>query len=148
MSTAYLTRRVSFAAAHHYHRPDWSEAENRRVFGACNKPPGHGHNYLLDVTVVGTIAADTGFSADLAALDALLQREVVARLDHQHLNHAVPEFGEGRLIPTSENILAWLWPRLAGGLPAGVRLHRLRLHEDDWLSVDYYGGDAGASGSP
>lgn len=143
MSIAYLTRRTSFAAAHRYHRPDWSDEENRRVFGACNNPVGHGHNYVLEVTVAGEIAPDTGFSVDLAALDALLTREVTEPLDHQHLNHAVDEFRAGGLIPTSENILAWLWPRLSAGLPTGVRLHRLRLHEDARLSVDYYGAGSG-----
>ena len=139
MTFARLTRRVRFAAAHRYDRPEWSAEENRRIFGACNNPVGHGHNYVLDVTVTAPIDGDTGFSVDLPALDAVLQREVVSRLDHQHLNHAVPEFAAGRLIPTSENILAWLWPRIAGGLPGGVRLHRLRLHEDIDLWVDYSG---------
>ncbi len=142
MNLAYLTRSVSFAAAHCYHRPEWSDAENRRVFGACNNPVGHGHNYVLEVTVRGTIAADTGFAVDLGALDAALQREVVARLDHQHLNYAVAEFGEGGAIPTCENIAAWLWPRIEQALPAGVRLHRLRLYEEPQLFVDYYGGSA------
>ncbi len=147
MSIAYLTRRVRFAAAHRYHRPEWSAEKNRRVFGACNNPVGHGHNYVLDVTVRGRIAADTGFSANLAALDALLDREVLARLDHHHINHAIAEFRDGGLIPTCENILAWIWPRLAAGLPDDVQLHRLRLHEDDRLSVDYFGGaDAPAEG--
>jgi 6-pyruvoyltetrahydropterin/6-carboxytetrahydropterin synthase len=140
MSFAYLTRRIAFSAAHRYHRPEWSEAENRRVFGACANPVGHGHNYVLEVMVRGPVNPTTGFSADLTALDELLQREVLGRLDHQHLNHAIEDFGEGRLVPTCENILAWVWPRLAGGMPAGVRLVRLRLHEDPWLHLDYYGG--------
>lgn len=140
MQWATLTRRVTFAAAHRYYRPEWSEAENRRVFGACANPVGHGHNYTLEVSVRGVIDAATGFSVDLGALDALLQREVVQRLDHQHINHAVDVFAEGGRIPTCENILAWLWPRLEEGLPPGATLVRLRLHEDAFLSVDYTGG--------
>ena len=139
---AYLTRAVGFAAAHRYHRPEWSAEENRRVFGACNNDPGHGHNYRLEVTVCGEVDPVTGFSVDLAALDALLQREVVERLDHQHLNHAVEEFGYGRLVPTGENLLAYLWPRIRAGLPPGTTLHRLRLYEDRDLYVEYYGGGA------
>jgi 6-pyruvoyltetrahydropterin/6-carboxytetrahydropterin synthase len=148
MAAARLTRVVGFSAAHRYHRPEWSEAENRRVFGACANPHGHGHNYVLEVTVQGGIDDVTGFSADLAALDALLRREVVEPLDHQHLNHAVPEFGDAGMIPTCENIARWIWPRLAGGLPAGVQLVRLRLREDAALWVDYYGGDVAAHGAP
>jgi 6-pyruvoyltetrahydropterin/6-carboxytetrahydropterin synthase len=141
MTLAYLTRRLRFAAAHRYHRPEWSDEENRRVFGACNNPVGHGHNYGLEVTVCGNIAADTGWSVNLTMLDALL-RDVIEPLDHQHLNHAVPEFAYGRTVPTCENLVAWLWPRIAERLPSTVSLHRLRLHEDPDLSVDYYGGGA------
>ncbi len=141
MPHAHLTRRVHFNAAHRYYRPEWSEAENRRVFGACANPHGHGHNYVLDMTVAGEIDPKTGFSVDLAEMDALLQREIVQRFDHQHLNHAVPEFREGGLIPTTENMLALCWPRLAAGLPSGVILVNLRLHEDPTLFVEYFGGE-------
>lgn len=134
-----LTRRVRFSAAHRYHRPDWSEERNRAVFGACANPHGHGHDYLLEVRVEGEVDAETGFSVDLGALDALLRTEVVEPLDHQHLNFAVPEFAPGGLIPTSENILLLLWRRLQGGMPAGARLVRLRLHENPDFHVDYAG---------
>jgi len=92
------------------------------------------------VTVRGEIDPETGFSVDLGSLDALLEREVVDALDHRHLNHAIPEFAYGGLIPTTENILAWLWPRLEQGMPDGATLHRLRLHEDPTFFVDYFGG--------
>lgn len=140
MPLAYLTRALSFSAAHRYYRPDWSEARNREVFGACANPVGHGHTYTLEVTVRAAIDAETGFSADLGALDALLRREVTERLDHQHLNHAVEAFREGGAIPTTENILAEIWPRLAGGVGDGVVLYRLRLREQPGFHVDYYGG--------
>jgi len=140
MKTAYLTRQVRFAAAHRYHRPDWSDEENRRVFGACNNPHGHGHTYLLEVMVEGEIDPETGFSVDLALLDRILEEEVVRRFDHQHINHAIEEFRYGGSIPTTENIVAYLWPRIAPRIPAPARLHRLRLYEDPTLYVDYYGG--------
>jgi 6-pyruvoyltetrahydropterin/6-carboxytetrahydropterin synthase len=141
MRLAYLTRIVAFSAAHRYHRPEWPEDRNRAVFGACTNPHGHGHNYRLEVTVQARIDPVTGFSADLAQLDTILCEEVLQPLDHQHLNHAVPEFAAGT-IPTCENILALLWPRIAGRLPESSDLHRLRLHEDERLYVDYFGGNA------
>lgn len=144
MPSARLTRKIRFSAAHRYHRPDWSEDENRRVFGACANPHGHGHNYLLEVSVDSPVDPRTGFSADLDRLDAVLREQVLGPLDHQHLNHAVPDFGPGNAIPTTENILVYLWPRIEAALPAPMRLRRLRLHEDETFYVDYFGGDAAA----
>jgi 6-pyruvoyltetrahydropterin/6-carboxytetrahydropterin synthase len=140
MKIAYLTRQVGFSAAHRYHRPEWSDEENRRVFGACNNPHGHGHSYLLEVTVAGEIQAETGFSVDLGLLDRLLDEEVVQLLDHHHINHRIEEFGYGGAIPTTENLLAYLWPRIEAGIPAPARLYRMRLYEDSTLYVDYFGG--------
>lgn len=139
MNVMYLTRVIRFAAAHRYHRPEWSEEENRRAFGACSNPHGHGHNYRLEVMVAGEPARDTGFSVDLGELDRVLQDVVVRPLDHQHLNHALPEFAPGGQIPTTENLLLWLWARLEPRMPGGARLVRLRLREEDDLFVDYYG---------
>lgn len=137
---AYLTRRVRFAAAHRYWRDDWSEERNRQVFGACANPHGHGHNYALEATVEGAVDPETGFCVDLGALDRTLHEAVVTPLDHRHINHAVAEFGPGGSVPTTENLLAWAWPRIEARLPAGVRLHRLRLREDEDLWADYFGG--------
>ena len=137
--TTHLTRSVRFSAAHRYYRPDWSEAENRRVFGACTNPHGHGHNYVLEVTVAGDPDPETGFCVDLGELDAILAEEVRGPLDHQHVNHAIPEFGPGGLIPTTENLVIWIWNRLEPRITTG-RLSKLRLREDSDLFVDYYGG--------
>jgi 6-pyruvoyltetrahydropterin/6-carboxytetrahydropterin synthase len=138
MPTMNLTRRVRFSAAHRYHRPEWSEARNREVFGPCANPHGHGHDYALEVTVRGEVDAVTGFSVDLGVLDALLREAVVEPFDHQHLNHAVPEFAPGGMIPTCENILLVVWARLEGRLEP-ARLVRLRLYEGADLYVDYAG---------
>lgn len=135
---AYLTRVIRFSAAHRYYRDEWPEERNRAAFGACANPHGHGHNYTLEVMVAGVPDSKTGFCIDLAAVDDLLQREVRAHLDHQHLNHALPEFGPGKLIPSTENLVIWIWNRLAGQLGA-ARLVRLRLREDETLFVDYFG---------
>ena len=146
MDMAYLTRRVTFSAAHRYHRADWSEDRNLAVFGACANAHGHGHNYALETTVAGPIDPETGFAVDLGVLDRILREEIVAPLDHRHINHDVPAFGPGGLIPSTENLAAWAWPRIAARLPEGVRLHRLRLREDESLFVDYFGGGPGEGG--
>ena len=140
MPAALLTREVRFSAAHRYWRPDWTDERNRATFGACANPHGHGHLYRLEVTVGGEVADDTGFAVDLARLDDALGREVVARLDHQFINHVVPEFAPGARIPTTENLLIWLWPRVEAALPEGARLHRMLLREDDGLYAEYFGG--------
>ena len=140
MPEALLTREVRFSAAHRYFRPEWSEERNRATFGPCANPHGHGHLYRLEVTVAGAVAPETGFAVDLAELDGLLRREVVDVLDHQFINHVVPEFGPGRSIPTTENLLVWLWPRVEGALPEGARLQRMLLREDDGLFAEYFGG--------
>ena len=138
MSRMQLTRRVRFSAAHRYHRPDWSEERNRQVFGPCANPHGHGHDYLLEVVVEGEVDPVTGFSVDLGMLDRVLGEEVVEPLDHQHLNHVVPEFAPGGQIPTTENILLLLWKRIQPRL-GGARLVRLRLHENPDFFVEYEG---------
>jgi 6-pyruvoyltetrahydropterin/6-carboxytetrahydropterin synthase len=134
----YLTRTVRFSAAHRYYRKEWSEQRNREVFGACSNPHGHGHNYLLEVTVVGEPDPVTGFSVNLALLDRVLREVVVEPLDHQHLNHAVPRFGAGGVVPTTENLLLYLWEGIEPRVD-GARLVRLRLREDVDLWVDFYG---------
>lgn len=132
-----LERRYRFSASHLYRRPEWSEEENRRRFGKCANLPGHGHNYRLWVTVEGTVDPATGFIVDLGALDALVADRVIERLDHQHLNAALPEFGEGGAIPSSENLVRWILDQLASQLPPGVSLVRLRLEEDEDLAAEW-----------
>ncbi|MDY7095649.1 MAG: 6-carboxytetrahydropterin synthase [Acidobacteriota bacterium] len=141
-----LERRYRFCASHLYRREEWSEEENRARFGACANLPGHGHNYRLYVTVAGSVDRATGFMVDLPALDALVQEEVITQLDHQHLNHAVPEFGPGGEIPTSENLILWIHERLSSGLGSlggggEVELLRLRLEEDEDLAAEWVAGD-------
>jgi 6-pyruvoyltetrahydropterin/6-carboxytetrahydropterin synthase len=132
-----LERRYRFSASHLYRRPDWSEAENRARFGKCANLPGHGHNYRLYVTVRGEVDPVTGFIVDLGLLDSLVQERVLERLDHQHLNAALPEFGEGRSIPSSENLVRWIHEQLVDALPAGSRLSGLRLEEDEDLAAEW-----------
>lgn len=139
-----LERRYRFSASHLYRRPEWSEEENRVRFGKCANLPGHGHNYRLYVTVAGEPDPETGFILDLGALDALVTEQVVDRLDHQHLNAAIPEFAEGGRIPSSESLVTWIRERLQPTLPGGVALVKLRLEEDEDLAAEWLGEpDAG-----
>ena len=139
MAKAHLTRSVRFSASHRYFRPEWSAERNREQFGACANEPGHGHNYECVVTIAGPVSDDTSMVMDLAELDRILHDEVARRLDHQHLNNAVPEFAYGQRIPTAEALAVHLWNRIRPCLPAGVRLHRIRLQEDPTLYAEYFG---------
>ena len=129
-----LTKRVEFCAAHRYGNPRWSEEENRRRFGkAVNL---HGHNYVLEVTIQGAPAPDTGMVMDLKALKDLLADAVMERLDHKNLNVDVPAFADR--LPTPENLAVVIWGLIAARLTDGS-LYRVRLHEDDGTCVDSYG---------
>lgn len=136
-----LERRVRFSAGHLYRRPEWSEEENRRRFGKCSNLPGHGHNYRLWVGVSGAVDPETGFLVDLGELDALIHQAVLEPLDHQHLNHVVPEFREGAAIPSSENLLAWIHRELSRSLPDDVHLTHLRLEEDEDLAAEWHAAE-------
>jgi 6-pyruvoyltetrahydropterin/6-carboxytetrahydropterin synthase len=146
MPTLYLTRSVRFSAAHRYYRPEWSEERNRAVFGPCANPHGHGHDYVLEAMVAGEPHADTGFCVDLASLDAALREEVLDVLDHRHLNHTVPRFAEGGQVPSTENLVTWIWERVQPRI-RDARLVRLRLREREDLFVDYYGPDGSEPGA-
>ncbi|MBM3462870.1 MAG: 6-carboxytetrahydropterin synthase [Armatimonadetes bacterium] len=131
-----LTRKVHFCASHRYHNPEFSDEENRRIFGKCNHPNGHGHNYLCEVSVIGDVDPATGMVIDLKKLSVLLDAVIMERYDHKNLNLDVPEFA--KTIPTSENIAIDIWRHLEGRLE-GCRLHRIRLYEDPTLFVEYLG---------
>lgn len=137
-SAVYVTRKTTFCASHRYHNPDWSDEENRRVFGACNNPYGHGHNYEVEVTVCGPIDRETGMVLNLRELDDLLEKEVVSRFDHRYINKEVSEFET--TIPTTENIALHIWDRLEPALRRRrSRLHRVRLYESADFYVEYLG---------
>ena len=137
MSPASLTRRVRFAAAHRYRRPDWSDAKNAEVFGACANPSFHGHSYVCDVTVRGEIDPETGFVVDLGALDTILTREITHRFDHRNINVDVPEFADGKLIPTGENLARFIFERVEAVLGDVATITRVRIAEDDTLAASY-----------
>lgn len=138
MPRTSLTRRVQFASAHRYRRPDWSDAENADIFGACAHPNYHGHTYVCDVTVAGPVDEETGFVVDLGFLDRVLQREVRDRFDHRNINLDVPEFAEGKLIPTGENLARFICERVQAALAhTTARVVKVNLAEDATLSSAY-----------
>lgn len=131
-----LTRRVKFAASHRLFNPSFDEAKNDRIFGQCNNPNGHGHNYTLEVTVEGEIDPETGMVVNLKDLKQILADRVVTDCDHRHLNLDVPWL-EGT-IPTAENLAVRFWERLADEV-APARLHRVRVFESEDNVAEYYG---------
>ena len=132
MAPVLLTKRVEFAAAHRYIKPEWDEAKNRAVFGLCYNPPAHGHNYLLEVTVSGEIDPKTGMVVNLFDLKRVLL-SVIEEFDHKNLNLDMPYFNDR--IPTSENLARVLWTKLAPQRDIGT-LHAIRLCEDEDLYAE------------
>jgi 6-pyruvoyltetrahydropterin/6-carboxytetrahydropterin synthase len=128
-----LTRKIEFAASHLYHNAEFSAAENRRIFGKCNNPHGHGHNYTLEVTIAGEPDPVTGMVLDLTELKELLEREVMRRMDHRFLNYEVAELAG--MIPTCENIAVVIWKLLEPKISSG-HLERVRLYEAPELFAD------------
>lgn len=136
MPQVIVTRRLRFNAAHRVNNPAFSEERNRELFGKCNNPNGHGHNYTLDVSVEGEVDPDTGYVMDLGRLKAIVEREVVDAVDHHNLNVDVP-FMNG-VIPTAENIVVKFW-RILEPSVAPARLRRLVLWETENNYVEYTG---------
>ena len=137
MPRVTVTRRLRFNAAHRVHNPALSDDENATIFGKCNNPNWHGHNYTLEVSVEGEIDERTGYVLDLSALKQLVEREVVDKVDHRNFNLDV-EFMAGT-IPTSENIVVAFW-RLLVDKVKPARLSRLVLWETENNYVEYTGG--------
>lgn len=121
-----LTKKVMFSSSHRLHNPDLPDDENRKIYGYCNNPMGHGHNYELEVTVEGIPDPETGMIIDLKIMKDIIWDEAVGQLDHKHLNHDVP-FLEGT-ITTAENIAVAIWKRLEGKFPGG-KLYEIKLYE-------------------
>ena len=130
-----LTRRYSFSASHRLHSSKMTEAENERLYGKCNNPYGHGHNYEVEVTLAGPIDPATGMIANLAELDAFVQKQVLTDFDHRYLNEEIPVFK--KTVPTTENLCIEIYNRLKA-FP-GARLERVRIEETSKNSFEYSG---------
>ena len=137
MPTCTLTRRTTFAAAHRYRRPEWDDARNYATFGRCAWPNYHGHSYVCDVTVAGAIDPLTGFVVDLGVLDDVLRTEVRERFDHRNLNLDVPEFADGLLVPSGENVAKMVFERVQHALGDRARVTAVTIAEDETLRVTY-----------
>lgn len=133
--TVQLSRRYSFSASHRLHSTAFSEEENRRLYGKCANPHGHGHNYVVEVTLSGPVDAATGMVANLAELDTFVERAVLEPFDHKYLNEEVAEFGA--VVPTTENLCREIWRRLKPF--AAARLARVRIEETSKNSFEYEG---------
>lgn len=136
LSMVQVTQSFEFAAAHRLHVPELSEAENRRVFGKCTNPNGHGHNYVLEVTVAGKPDPVSGALISLPEFETLVKERVIDRFDHRHLNADCAEFAQ--LNPSVENITRVIWDLLAGAFGA-CRLHAVRVWETPKTYAEYRG---------
>lgn len=132
----YLTRRETFAAAHRLFKPGLSDEENLKIFGKCSNPNWHGHNYTLEVTVVGQVNPDTGFVIDIKKLKEIMHEFVISKVDHKNLNIDT-DFVKG-LNPTSENITIAIWNQLADKIPGG-KLSSVKLYETENNYFEYKG---------
>lgn len=137
MPQVVVTRRAHFNAAHRLFNPDWTDAENARVFGPCANANSHGHNYNLDVSIIGEPDPVTGYVLDIKQLKDVIEARVLSRFDHKNLNLDVAEFKS--LNPTAENIVMVCWRLLESAIPRG-KLHRLVLWETERNIVEYTGG--------
>jgi 6-pyruvoyltetrahydropterin/6-carboxytetrahydropterin synthase len=135
-----VTARLSFSAAHRLHNPKYDPEWNRRTYDKCDNPAGHGHNYNVQVSVRGTIDAETGMVIDLKKLKDIIRERVVDRVDHRNLNSDV-DFLRG-IIPTAENLVRAFWQQLAPAIDQGT-LHEIVLQETEKNSVVYRGEDEG-----
>lgn len=132
----YVTRRAQFSAAHRLYNPAWSNEKNNAVFGKCNNPNGHGHNYDIEVTVAGDPPGDTGMVIDLKKLADIIDTEVIELVDHKNMNVDVG-FMKG-IIPTAENMAIEFWKILEPKIREG-KLHSIKLFESENNVVEYRG---------
>lgn len=134
-----VTRTESISACHRLHSKLLGDEENSKIFGKCNNPNGHGHNYKVEVTVRGPIDEVTGMVINVADLKVIIQKVVMETFDHKNVDKDVPVFRDTNLVSTAENIAVVMYNEIQKLLPSGVKLHRVRLHETDKNIVDYYG---------
>lgn len=137
-STAYITRRERFNAAHRLFRSDYSDEQNLETFGKCSNPNWHGHNYVLFITVAGEVNPETGFVMNLKTLSKLVKEHIIDKLDHRNINLEV-DFMQGKLAST-ENLAIAIWEQLQDKIAlSGGRLYKIRLEETENNFVEYLG---------
>jgi len=139
MSHASLTRRVKFAARHRFWNDGWSAAENAKVYGPSANAFYHGHDYVCDVTVRGKLDPRSGMVVSLTELDHVLEHEVRDRFDNKTINEEVPEFSDGKLSPSGENLAKLIFERVRSALAQGPEVTEVTVAEDDTLRATYRG---------
>lgn len=133
-----ITRKADFSASHRCYNPALSEEQNRDLYGERPSSNGHGHNYVIEVSVEGNPDPVTGMIVDLKLVKDIIQRQVIDPMDHRHLNHEVPPFD--RVVPTPENLVREIWRRLEPELTfPNAKMSSIRLYETEDLYVDYAG---------
>lgn len=132
----YITRRAVFSAAHRLFNPNFSDIENFEIYDKCNNYWGHGHNYILEVTVCGLPNPNTGYLIDLKILKEIINEEIINKVDHKHLNIDVEMFNG--IITSLENIAAVFWKQLENKI-TGAKLHKIKIFETENNWVEYYG---------
>ncbi|MEI6848382.1 MAG: 6-carboxytetrahydropterin synthase [Chlorobiaceae bacterium] len=139
----YVSRKIEFNAAHRLFNPNLTEKENYEIYGQCSNKNGHGHNYLLEISLCGIIDSDTGFLFDLKKLNTILEEEIISRFDHKHLNHDVLELRE--YVPTTEVLAIVVWNILERRLNSinrnkqEISLHEVKIYETGKNAVRYLG---------
>jgi 6-pyruvoyltetrahydropterin/6-carboxytetrahydropterin synthase len=134
----YLTRRERFCAAHRMYRPDWTDEQNRLIFGKCSNPNWHGHNYILWVTIKGELSPEHGFVMNMNVLKQIILDRIISRIDHKNINLEV-DFMKDK-IATTENLAVAIWKELNQFVEKeGAHLHCIRIDETENNSIEYYG---------
>jgi 6-pyruvoyltetrahydropterin/6-carboxytetrahydropterin synthase len=134
----YITRRFNFSASHRVYNPNLSDEENLKIYGKCSNPNGHGHNYIMDVTVAGEIDTETGFVMDLTELKDIVNKDIIYKVDHRNLNTDV-DFMKG-ILASTENLAIKFWEQIENKVKTNKRrLHSIKIQETINNSVEYYG---------
>ena len=134
----YITRRFHFSSSHRVYNPALSDEENARLYGKCSNPSGHGHNYVMDVTVAGEVDTETGFVMDLTELKRIVEETIIAKVDHHNLNVDV-DFMMG-ILPSTENVAVKFWEQIVNRINNHHRkLYSIKIRETVNNSVEYRG---------
>jgi len=136
----YITRKFHFSASHRVFNPALSDEENFKIYGKCSNPNGHGHNYVMEVTVAGEIDPGIGFVMDLTELKLLVEKEIIDKVDHKNLNVDVPFMND--VLPSTENIAVTFWQQIESKINNSNRkLYSIRVEETVNNSVTYKGSN-------
>ena len=130
-----ITKQYKFCAAHRYWNPEWTELENKNIFG--KDIYAHGHNYILNITIVGPINPKSGFIINLVELNELIENRVIELLDHRQIEKDIPWFKNRH--PSTENMVLFIWSQIAEGIPAPAKLYSIKLQETPTIYTEYFG---------